>query len=440
MEKKLQGLGSLSLFVCCFRRRAPKTACLAGLALLLGLSGCESKRRPGTGGSAPAGLSAPSVSPVPNPKEAPEAPESFTKTAKEPTPSPAEDEALQPVAQQGLSERWTIGAVADVGPAAPMTAAAQGVVLISKDNRIHLARRKKDQFVSVDLPPDAVSRYGRGPALTSEHVYWVSPEGALLEGALNSETVRELDRDVRFGARVSALSVQDRDLVAYIKGNEELTTAHLWASGYGNAKGERKSLSPEGSSATSVTLVAEQPHPRVVVLEGRSGMSPVHSRLVHVTHRRITLELDQIVWVGPGSHSLTEIVSLEQPKGGTTTLLASARDITHFGLAQLPIRPDSNEISPIWRPYPNGLDPAPVAASRLCGADYALFAIPSHERPRAPQELRIARLTAQGLQEEEILARSRAFNDISVAPLKRGAILAWTADRRTWALVLGCPE
>lgn len=170
-------------------------------------------------------------------------------------------------------------------------------------------------------------------------------------------------------------------------------------------------------------------------------MSPIHTRTVRVTERRITLELDQVVWVGPGSHPLTEVVSLDEPGGGVTALIAAARDITHFGLAQLSITQTASPVTtPLWRAYPNGLDPSPVAAAHLCGSEFALFALPRHKDPHSPQELRIAELTPGGLKEEEVIARSRAFNDISVAPLKKGAVLSWTADRRTWALVLGCPQ
>jgi hypothetical protein len=38
-----------------------------------------------------------------------------------------------------------------------------------------------------------------------------------------------------------------------------------------------------------------------------------------------------------------------------------------------------------------------------------------------------------------VIARSRAFSDVSLAAgPQRGAIVAWVADRRSWALYLEC--
>jgi hypothetical protein len=170
-------------------------------------------------------------------------------------------------------------------------------------------------------------------------------------------------------------------------------------------------------------------------------MSPVHVRGLRVTKRRLLADDDEIVWVGPGSNSLTELASLGRPSGETITLLATARDVTHFGLVELPIAEKPEELrDPVWRGYPNGLDPAPVAIAHLCGTAHALFAVPSHDKPHAPQDLRVAPVGSVALGGEEVLAHSRAFNDVSVAPLKAGALLSWTADYRTWAMVVGCPS
>jgi hypothetical protein len=40
----------------------------------------------------------------------------------------------------------------------------------------------------------------------------------------------------------------------------------------------------------------------------------------------------------------------------------------------------------------------------------------------------------------DVLATSRAFNDVSVAARPGGAVLTWTADKRTWAMTLDCPK
>ncbi len=409
---------------------------------------CEDRDEPVAGGGVGVNVRTPKqadTSKQPTPSEA-----AAARPEPQPDPPPQEEEkASEEEGDAGaspptgpLTTEWQLGQVADVGPAAPMTATANGIVLISKNDRAHLAQRKEGGgFDAIHAPTEAFARYGRGPAVPSAYAYWVSPRSMLMRGKPGADTAETLADEARFGARVSALRAAERDVVTYIRGTGDETLAYLWAEGIGGRAHENVRLSEEGTTATSATLVRGTPHPRVMILEGRSSMSPIHLRTVRVTQRRVTLLSDRVVWVGPGSHSLTELVSLDRPSGRMTALLASAKDITHFGLAQLLVNPESEEVpSAHWRTYPNGLDPAPVAAEHLCGKDYALFAIPSHAKPRSPQELRIAELAPTGLENEEIIAHSRAFNDVSVAPIQGGAVVSWTADSRTWALTLGCPD
>jgi hypothetical protein len=138
---------------------------------------------------------------------------------------------------------------------------------------------------------------------------------------------------------------------------------------------------------------------------------------------------------------LTEIHALTRRGDDTVAFLPTAKDFNDFGLAQLIIGPDSGQITePRWQIFPNGLDPAPVATGKFCGKSYVLFARPSEARPRAPQELHLVEIKNGPPGEGEVVARSRAFNDLSLGPTKNGAIAAWTADRRTWAMVLTCPK
>jgi hypothetical protein len=341
--------------------------------------------------------------------------------------------------ERPLTTRFALGPIDDVGPAAPMTATERGVLFVSREGRLYLAGRDgKEGFTALKAPRESFSRYGRGPAVGESYAYFVSSGGELCRGHLETGEIQPLARHARPGARVSMVRVAGRDLVGYIGGEGEEALGLLWAEGTQGHAPEMLRLTPEGAAATSITLVPTQPHPHAVLLEGRTGMSPVHMQRLLVTARRVTPEDDEVVWVGPGSHPLTEIVSL--PTGTKVqSFVATARDATHFGLAQLSLDPDSTApIEPTWRPYPNGLDPAPVATHRFCGRDFAVYAIPQHEKPRAPQDLVLAPLDGGLLGKEEVLSHSRAYNDISVAAVGEGAIVAWTADHRTWAMVIGC--
>jgi len=401
--------------------------------LLVLLTGCR-EDRPGTGGAAPAGPVMPIAA---RPSES----KAAAVDVASPEASPVESSAT--LAEGGparpLTTRFALGPIDDVGPAAPMTATKDGVLFVSRESRLYLAARDgKEGFTALKAPRELFSRYGRGPAVGQSYAYFVSNQGELCRGQLETGEVQPLAPHARPGARVSMTHVAGRDLVGYIGDQGDEALGFLWAEGIRGNPPETIRLTPEGAAATAITLVPTQPHPYAVLLEGRTGMSPLHLRHLLVTARRVTPEEDEVVWVGPGSHPLTEIVSL--PTGTKVqSFVATAKDASHFGLAQLTLDPQASApVEPAWRPYPNGLDPAPVAAHHFCGGDFAVYAIPQHEKPRAPQDLVLAPIQNGILGKEEVLSHSRAYNDISVAAVKEGAIVAWTADHRTWAMVLGC--
>jgi hypothetical protein len=310
--------------------------------------------------------------------------------------------------------------------------------LVTKEDELVWSRLDAaGHFAPIDRPKTDFAKYGRGPAITEGRAYWTNLRGLLLRAPLDGSAKPELLVDKASpGARVSALRVGKRDVVAFVRELDERAQSVLWSS-----TGELLSLTPDSQTATSVTLIPNGVTPLALTLEGRTSMSPVHARLVRVAPQRVNLESDQVIWVGPGSEPLTELAAVPTGPGEALGLLATARTITDFGLGQFAVTQALATVGDVrWLDYPNGIDPAPVAASVLCGAAHVFYARPSDARPRSPQELYVAQVKGGQLTGGEVLARSRAFNDISVAPRPGGAVLVWTADRHTWAMTLGCPK
>lgn len=357
-------------------------------------------------------------------------------------PKPVVD-AIEPENLQysDLSTRFGPGEVVDLGPAASVSATVLGVAFITRNDQVVLAKRRgKLGFEPITLAAESFSKYGWGPSVSASHLYWSSKGGRLMRASLKTLVPEVLFDHARPSTRTAVQTAAGRDIVAFVAEIKERAFAYLWASkGLGEA--ELLDASADGHDATSVSLVHGTPHPRLIVLEGRTSMSPIHSRVVRVTARRILLEPNEIVWIGPGSHELTEIHAMEAQTGSTVVFLPTQRDFHDFGLAQLLIEKNGGESSePNWQLYPNGLDPAPVATAHFCQEKYVIFARPSEKRPHSPQELHIARLEAKVPSEGEVIVRSRAFNDVSVAPIDHGAILVWTADKRSWGMILSCPQ
>ena len=91
-----------------------------------------------------------------------------------------------------------------------------------------------------------------------------------------------------------------------------------------------------------------------------------------------------------------------------------------------------------WRTYENGLDRAPAAAALVCGKPLVVYVRPADARPTSNQELVMSELTLDEKASSEILATARGFADVSLYPLPEGALVAYVADRRTWARLIRC--
>jgi hypothetical protein len=336
--------------------------------------------------------------------------------------------------------------IADVGPAAPAAATGEGVAFVTRGDEVVVARLDpsatkgsakpgKTPIHPIDRDPAEFATFGRAPAVLDGQVYWVAGT-RLLRRPLARGPLQELARAAREGTRVSAVNTGGKVVVAYIAQGNAGLVARVWIEGHGE-----RDLSPEGSAANSVALASPAPGELIAVaLEGRTAMTPVHGR--HFTLGKDgapRFSEDVVVWVGSSAQPLTELTALASPSGDVAAFVAIERDVTHFGLAKIPIgaRPSSN-VEASWLDYPNGIEPAPVVTGVICGEPMVLYVRPSEARPHAPQELHLAPLDALGA--SQILARGRTFSDVSLAARDHGALVSYVADRRTWALGVRCPS
>lgn len=428
------------------RACSSRAAFAASFVLALALVACN--ERPHTTGGGGVGMGS-SGSPKPKkepkplvlsklPEDEPSKADAKPASEKE----SADDEPEGSTLYGELSRVWGLGELQDLGPAAPATATPDGVLFVTRDDHLLIAKEIKGttKFAPLNAAKERFAKYGRGPSVSRTHAYWVSERNLLLRAALKDFKPEVLFDKARLGTRTDVVTAAGRDIVAFIAEIDGQPLAYVFGSKK-SGKHEIVRLSPEGSGATSVALVEGQPHPRAILLAGRLGMSPVHVRRIRTTEKRLTLEMDEVVWIAPGSHVLTEIFGIRKAADDAVAFLATAKDFNDFGLAQLEIAREPGEIpEPDWKIYENGLDPAPVATARLCGKPHVLYARPTERRPRSPQELHLAPIQGTQPGEGEIIGRSRAYADLSVAPTDTGAIVVWTADHRTWGMVITCPE
>jgi hypothetical protein len=212
--------------------------------------------------------------------------------------------------------------------------------------------------------------------------------------------------------------------------------AKLW---YG--KEHESVLTDPSASSLSVSLVKDADHIYALTLEARMGQSNVHARRI-APGSPPKIGEDRVVWIGGGSNPTTELRAAQTTLRPTSLLglLPIERDISHFGLALLSfdkLEPGGSTLER-WSEYPNGINPAPVDVQTVCNRTMVLFARPSTAEPGSPQELLFAEADAGALGEPVVLGRSKAFYDVSLAPVARGALVSYVADNRTWARTVRC--
>jgi hypothetical protein len=368
-----------------------------------------------------------------------------------PSPAPRTLEREEPVDRADVvsaAESWILDDLADVGPAGPATATAAAVVLVTRDNEVHRAplrwppRRALPRPTATGIEPLALPRerfapYGRGPAVLGDHAYWIS-KGKLVRRRLDGGPLEVLATDARDFTRVVASQAGDKApaVVGYIarSSDGDSLLARIWAEGQGSI-----TLSPEGSSAISVALAWDGTALVSLFIEGRMGMSPVHARRIEVARGKLRVRPDSVLWLAGSADRLTEVHALASRQGPVWALLPIERDSIRFGLARLAVPKDrAEEVAVYWRDYPNGIQPSPVAVAHACGRDIVVYARPYDKTPHGTQELHLTVLDTDGLGPSTTVASSRAFSDVSVAPLDGGFLLTYGADHRTWSRTVRC--
>ena len=446
------------------RRAARARRSLMSIAVVLGAAlACDSRRPLESRGAPPQSLGwsrPPEVTPrreadAGAPAVARRPPSRRPEASAEPTRSNALDATD---AAGSVSGPFIIDGLVDVAPAGPIAATERGVVMYDRDNRLLLARldgpldaAPEPRETRVAPLPDAAGPFSlaRGPAVRRGLAYWVS-RGRLLGQSVASAGAGSplvLAEDARIGTRAavpvgSSRQLQDvPQVAAYIarpKEPDAPPTAKLWVEGHNTSV----SLTDDLASGHSVALAATARGLQAIFLEARTGMSSIHVRALTFSkkHEPILGE-DHIVWVGGPARPTTELFALPTDEPRVKGFLTLERDVTHFGLLGLdvPLAPGTEfPIEPEWRLYDNGIEPAPFALAEVCGRPVVALARPSSPVPHAVQELVLIELEADAGTPPALVARSRAFFDVSLGNVSGGALLAYVADHRTWARSVRC--
>lgn len=355
-----------------------------------------------------------------------------------------EEEAPDDVQRE--ASLFTLDGLNDVGPAGPATAHEIGVIMVTRSDEIAVAKRLAPLSRSPKPAEGAIApvsreageffAVARGPAVAGAFAYWIS-RGRLVRRRIDGGELEILTEGARDGTRVAAATIDGgKTAAAFItkpRSEDDVPQARLWIEGK-----KTLDLCPEGAGASSVALTRTPRGLVATYIDGRSGMTPVHARRITFEGGAPRLSPDVVIWVGGPAQASTE-VTVTHSAAGLWAFVPIERDVSHFGLAQLEIGHEPRmDVPVVWRTYPNGIDLSPVSAAEVCGLPAVAYVRPAGKHVGSSQSLHLAAVGRPDLAGSEIVATARGFADVSLSPLPGGAILAYVADRRTWARVLRC--
>jgi hypothetical protein len=295
-------------------------------------------------------------------------------------------------------------------------------------------------------PPPASSVVMRWPPceLAGKFAYCQAPGGVVYRTTLGASDTKQIGKS-RAGTRIAAASVgADHAVVAYLDVHTTSEGQTLQAFAVLDS-GEPVRLSEDGAGATTLRLVARGDHAIASYLDARSAMVPLHARPIRVKgNGDIQLGSDSVLFIG-GAPERGVDLALAQAQSKLFVLLPLPRGAAEFGMAAVEIRdPPKDDVGAVWSAYPNGLDPAPIAAAPNAGGSGPAWVARMRPRERAagaPRVLELGRLDDAGaFTSLGVIMEGQRVTDVAVVADAPGSVWILYGDSAvTWLERRVCP-
>ncbi|WP_438016213.1 hypothetical protein WMF18_36020 [Sorangium sp. So ce315] len=195
-------------------------------------------------------------------------------------------------------------------------------------------------------------------------------------------------------------------------------------------------LSEEGSGATFVALAPRPGGALAMYIDARSALTPVHARTLGVTAEgKLELGPDAVIFVGGAGESRLAGALAIGPEGPAYALLPASRDMSDFGMAAIRIDGAPRDDMPaVWSLYPNGLSPAPIAATQGVSPIHVARVRPTARDPGAQHALEIGQLDAAGrFQPRCVAVEGKSFKHVAIEADRDGSLwIAYTTGTGTF--------
>jgi hypothetical protein len=205
--------------------------------------------------------------------------------------------------------------------------------------------------------------------------------------------------------------------------------------------GETVRLSEDGAGATVVRLVPRGDRAVALYIDARMAMVPVHARPLSLRGKELALADDAVVFVGGPPERGIELTAAGAG-ASIFGLLPMARETTDFGMAAIAIAEQpKDDVQPSWSLYPNGLDPAPIAATTGGTSAWVARVRPSEKMVGSPRIIELGRLDATGgFTSLGAISTGKHVTDMAITSDSYGSVWILYGDTNaTWLERRVCP-
>jgi hypothetical protein len=281
--------------------------------------------------------------------------------------------------------------------------------------------------------------YGLPCALAGEKAYCPDRTGAVHRARTDGTGDRVLASG-RVGTHITAAELGGvHSAVGYLASRQ---TTEGWVSEAWMAVDDDPPvrISEDGSGATSIVLSPRGASAMALMLDARSALTAMHLRTVKY-EGHLVLGEDVVAFIGgPGDRRTRAALAMGETGPGYS-LLPISKDVGQFGLALVRLDDPPRIDEPVeWSMYPNGLDPAPVAAATGGGRSWVARVRPRSGEPGAVRVLELGALTGGGsFEPRDVVTTAGDPADVSLAADAAGTLwVAWVDGAGAWVAHLAC--
>jgi len=294
---------------------------------------------------------------------------------------------------------------------------------------------------TVDGPKAA--GYGVPCAVAGEHIFCPDRAGAVRR-TNRAGAEEHVVASARTSTRIAAGALDAHHVALVYLASRQ--TSEGWVSEAWMAVDDEapRRISEDGSGATALAVTPRGRGLLVLMVDARTALTALHVRPVSFADRPVLGE-DSVIFVGGPGDRRTRAALAVPPAGAGFSFLPIARDIGTFGLAVVRVDDPAKVDEPMaWTMYPNGLDPAPVAAAIATrgGASTTWVALVRPRGPEvgSPRVLELGAVSPEGAFEpREELPTDGNVSDVALAADASGALwVAWVDAGGTWLERLAC--